>query len=216
MLSRRPDVRREAFKAARQSAMIGVAKADLYPRLSLQGTIDLSSTNANGFDAFDVLGMHSLTAKLGPTISWPVLHYGRLKNNIRIQDAKFEQLLIGYNESVLQALREVEDAMIGFHKAKEQTHELQQSVDASEHAVKLALVLYRNGIENYTRVLNSQQTLIKQQDRLSNSQSDAARNAIALYKALGGGWETRQGIDNIPEAIKKDMKERSDWGGVID
>ncbi len=216
MLRRRPDVRREALKAAAQSAMIGVAKADLFPRLSLQGSIGVASTSANGFDAFDVLGMHTLAAKLGPTVNWPILHYGRLKNNVRIQDAKFEQLLIGYKESVLRALREVEDAMVGFHKANQQVQQLQDGVDASERAVKLALLLYRDGIEDYTRVLNSQQTLVKQQDRLTISQGDSARNVIAMYKALGGGWEIRQGRDILPAAIKKDMKQRGDWGEMIE
>ncbi|TAN65345.1 MAG: efflux transporter outer membrane subunit [Methylobacter sp.] len=216
ILRRRPDVRREELKAVAQSAMIGVAKADLFPRLSLQGSIGLASSSANGFDAFDVLGMHTLATKLGPTVTWPILHYGRLKNNVRIQDAKFEQLLIGYHESVLRALREVEDAMIGFHKAREQVEQLQQGVDASERAVKLSLLLYRDGLEDYTRVLNSQQSLVQQQDRLTAGQGESARNVIAMYKALGGGWEIRQGRDIIPADIKKDMQHRTDWGEMLD
>lgn len=216
MLSRRPDVRREALKAAAQSAMIGVAKADLFPRLSLQGSIGLASSSANGLDAFDVLSMHTVAAKIGPTITWPILHYGRLKNNVRIQDAKFEQLLIGYKDAVLRALREVEDAMIGFRKAKEQVTTLQQGVEASQRAVDLSLLLYRNGLEDYMRVLNSEQTLVQQQDRLTIRQGDSARNIIAMYKALGGGWEIRQGQDIIPADIKKDMKQRTDWGDMLD
>lgn len=216
MLRRRPDVRREELKAAAQSAMIGVAKADLFPRLSLQGSIGLASSSANGVDIFDVFSMQSLAAKIGPTVTWPILHYGRLKNNVRVQDAKFEQALIRYQNSVLRALREAEDAMIGFHKAREQVVELRQGVDASQRAVELSLNEYRNGLESYMRVLNSQQFLVQQQDRLTANQGDAARNVIALYKALGGGWEIREGRDIIPAAVKKDMKERTDWGNMLD
>jgi outer membrane protein TolC len=204
------------LKAAAQCAMIGIAEADLYPRLSLQGSIGIASSSANGMDIFDVLGAQTLIGKFGPTVSWPILQYGRLKNNVRIQDAKFEQLLIGYKESVLQALREVEDAMIGYHKAKEQVLELQQGVDASQRAVKLSLLHYRNGIEDYTRVLNSQQSLVQQQDRLTSAQGDAARNAVALYKAMGGGWEIRLGKELIPPGIKSDMIKRADWGKMLD
>ncbi|MDD2658704.1 MAG: efflux transporter outer membrane subunit [Methylococcales bacterium] len=216
MLRRRPDIRREELKAAAQCAMIGIAEADLYPRLSLQGSVGIASSSANGMDIFDVLGAQTLVGKFGPTVSWPILQYGRLKNNVRIQDAKFEQLLIGYKESVLRALREVEDAMIGYHKAKEQVLELQQGVDASQRAVNLSLLHYRNGIEDYTRVLNSQQSLVQQQDRLTSAQGDAARNAIALYKAMGGGWEIRLGKELIPPGIKSDMIKRADWGKMLD
>jgi NodT family efflux transporter outer membrane factor (OMF) lipoprotein len=215
ILRRRPDVRREELKAAAQSAMIGVAKADLFPHFSLQGSIGMASSSANGTDIFDIFGTPALVGKIGPTVSWPILQYGRLKNNVRVQDAKFEQLLINYKESVLRALGEVEDAMIGFHKANEQVAELQQGVEASQHAVNLALLQYRNGLEDYTRVLTAQQSLVQQQDRLTASQGDAARNVIAMYKALGGGWEIRLGKEIVPAEIKIDMKKRTDWGNLL-
>lgn len=176
----------------------------------------MASSSANGVDIFDVFGGEALVAKIGPTVTWPILHYGRLKNNIRVQDAKFEQLLLGYKESVLRALREAEDAMIGFHKAREQAEELRQGVTASQRAVDIALLQYRNGIEDYTRVLNSQQSLVQQQDQLASIQGDAARNAIALFKAMGGGWELRQDKAAIPASIKSDMQKRTDWGGMLD
>lgn len=215
MLRRRPDVRREELKAAAQSAMIGVAKADLFPRFSLQGSIGVSSSSANGVDIFDVLGTPALVGKVGPSVSWPILHYGRLKNNVRIQDAKFEQLLIGYKDSILRALREVEDAMVGFHKANEQVAELQHGVEASQRAVDLSLLQYRSGLEDYTRVLTAQQSLVQQQDKLTSSQGDAARNVIAMYKALGGGWEIRLGKAILPNDVKTEMKKRTDWGQLL-
>jgi NodT family efflux transporter outer membrane factor (OMF) lipoprotein len=216
VIRRRPDVRREEFKAAAQSAMIGVAKADLFPRFSLQGSIGLVSGSTQGVDAFDVLGAHAMAAKVGPTVTWPILHYGRLKNNVRVQDARYQELLIGYQNAVLQALREVEDAMAGFIKTREQIADLQESVHASRRAVDIALAQYRDGIEDYTRVLNSQQFLVQQQDRLTASQGDAARHLIALYKALGGGWEIREGQDIVPAGIRKAMAERTDWDGLLE
>jgi len=216
ILRRRPDVRREELKAAAQSALIGVSRADLFPQFYLQGSIGMASSSANGVDIVDVLGAQTLIGKVGPSVNWPILNYGRLKNGVRIQDARFEQLLIGYKESVLLALRETEDALIGFHKMNEQVKELQQGVDASQHAVKLSILQYRNGIKDYTRVLMAEQTLVQQQDKLKSSQGEAARYIIALYKALGGGWDTRLGKDTVSHEIKTEMKKRTDWGNILD
>ncbi|MGR8929809.1 MAG: efflux transporter outer membrane subunit [Gammaproteobacteria bacterium] len=215
VIRRRPDVRREELKAAAQSAMIGVAKADLFPRLSLQGSIGALAGSTQGIDAFDVLGSQAMAAKIGPTITWPILQYGRLKNNVRVQDAKFQEQIVNYQNTVLSALREVEDAMVGFLKTKEQIEDLQVSVDATRHAVEIALAQYRDGIEDYNRVINAQQFLVQQQDRLTNAQSEVARNLIALYKALGGGWEIRQGKDIMPVEIQKTMSQRTDWGEML-
>ncbi len=215
VIRRRPDVRKEEQKAAAQSAMIGIAKADLFPRLSLQGSIGTLAGSTQGIDAFDVFGAHAMAAKIGPTISWPILHYGRLQNNVRVQDAKFQEQLVNYQHSVLNALREVEDAMVGFTKNHQQISELQSSVDACKRAVDIALSQYQQGLDDYNRVLNAQQFLVQQQDRLTSAQSDRARHLIALYKALGGGWELRQGQAILPENIRKTMTERTDWGDIL-
>jgi NodT family efflux transporter outer membrane factor (OMF) lipoprotein len=216
MLRRRPDVRREEFKAAAQSAQVGVAEAELLPKFSLYGSIGLASGSVGSVDAFDVFSPHALAAKFGPTVTWPILQYGRLKNNVRVQDARFQQLLIGYQSAVLRALREVEDAMIAFRKAGERVDSLREGVDASQRAAELALTQYRDGLEDYTRVLNSQLFLVQQQDKLTASRGDVARNLIAMYKALGGGWEIREGRDIVPADIKKTMKERTDWSDLLD
>lgn len=215
VVRRRPDVRREQAKAAAQSAMIGVAEADLYPRLSLQGSIGALAGSTQGIDAFDVLGSQAMAAKIGPTIAWPILHYGRLKNNVRVQDAKFQEQLMVYQNAVLNALREVEDAMIGFLKDREQIDDLAASVKAGQLAVKISLAQYRDGIEDYNRVLNAQQFLVQQQDRLTQAQGDLARHLIALYKALGGGWEIREGKEVLPAAVQKTMTNRTDWGDML-
>jgi NodT family efflux transporter outer membrane factor (OMF) lipoprotein len=215
VIRRRPDVRREELKAAAQSAMIGVAKADLFPRFSLQGSIGALAGSTQGIDAFDVLGAHAMAAKLGPTISWPILHYGRLQNNVRVQDARLQEQLVNYQNTVLTAMREVEDALVGFFKNREQIVDLKASVEASKRSVDIALSQYKQGIEDYNRVLNAQQFLVQQQDKLTSAQGDLARYLIALYKALGGGWELRQGKEILPENIRKVMTERTDWGEIM-
>lgn len=215
VIRRRPDVRREELKAAAQSAMIGVAKADLLPRFSLQGSIGVLAGSTQGIDAFDVLGAHAMAAKLGPTISWPILHYGRLQNNVRVQDARLQEQLVNYQNTVLTAMREVEDALVGFFKNREQIVDLTASVEASKLSVDIALSQYKQGIEDYNRVLNAQQFLVQQQDKLTSAQGDLARYLIALYKALGGGWELREGKQILPDNIRKVMTERTDWGDIL-
>ena len=215
LLRRRPDIRRAEFQAAAQSALIGVAKADLLPRFSLRGSLGLNTSNTGAIDVFDVFDIKSLAAAFGPSVTWPILNYGRLKNNVRVQDARLEQALIGYKQTVLQAVREVEDALIAFRKARSQVDDLRKGVAASNRAVELSLIQYREGIEDYTRILNSQQFLVEQQDRLIQSQSRVAKNVIALYKAIGGGWEIREGKDLIPTEIKQRMEERTDWDEML-
>lgn len=215
MLRRRPDIRREEFKAAEQSARIGIAKSDLLPRLSLAGSVFFASGSFDAVDAMNNLSPSGLAGKIGPTITWPILQFGRLKNNVRAQDAKYQALLIGYHQAVLNALREVEDAMIAFTKSQERVIKLTEGVNASQRAVDLALMQYRNGMEDYTRVLNSETLLVQQQDKLTASKGDVARNLVAIYKALGGGWEIREGQPILPTEIQKTMSERTDWGNLL-
>ncbi len=215
LLRRRPDIRREEFKAMAQSALVGVAKADLFPRFSLYGSIGTASGGFNGIDAFDVFSTQALAAKFGPTVSWPILQYGRLKNRVRVEDARLQEALVNYQDSVLKALKEVEDAWVAFRKTRERVEQLQTGVSASLRASELALKQYQNGLEDYTRVLNSQLLLMQQQDQFTASQGEAAKNLIAVYKALGGGWDIRKGQDPLPDDIRKTMQERTDWGDLL-
>ncbi len=216
LLRRRPDVRRAEFQAAAQSALIGVAKADLLPRFTLRGALGLNASNTGAIDVFDVFDMKSLAATVGPTVSWPILNYGRLKNNVRVQDARLEQRLLAYRETVLKAVREVEDAIVAFQQTKKQVEHLQQSVVASKRAVELSLLQYRDGIEDYTRVLNSQQFLVQMQDQLINNRGANAKHLMALYKALGGGWDLSKQSPVIPASSMERMQQRTDWGNYLE
>lgn len=189
MLRRRPDIRSAELYAASQSARIGVATAELYPSFSLFGTIGLQAsptgTSANLFSA------DSLFYSVGPRITWPFLNYGRLTNAVRVEEARFEQLLVQYRHTVLRAVQEVEDGMIGFLKAQEALAFQQGAVKSAQRSVQIAVVQYREGATDYQRVLDAQRSLLQQQNNLAQTSSSVATSLIALYKALGGGWEVQ-------------------------
>jgi len=215
MVRRRPDIRLAEFQAAEQSARIGIAKSELLPRLTLVGSVSYASGSFDAIDAMNTLSPSGLAGKIGPTISWPILQFGRLKNNVRVHDARFQEKLIAYEKAVLKALREVEDALIAWQKSRDRVASLEQGVAASQRAVKLALTQYQNGMEDYTRVLNSELLLVQQQDRLNVSRGDVARNLVAIFKAMGGGWQIREGKEVLPADVIKSMSERTDWGDLL-
>jgi NodT family efflux transporter outer membrane factor (OMF) lipoprotein len=211
LLRRRPDVRRaEGFLAA-QSAVIGVATADLYPSFSLGGELGLAAEHFS-----DLWRGDSVQAFVGPSFRWAILNYGRIENNIRVQDAAYQALISDYESVVLRAQGEVETAIAGFLGAQEQVVALTKSVDHATRAVGLAEQQYRGGIADYTRVLDTQDFLTVEQLRLVATRGDVALNLIALYRALGGGWELREGQDLVPTFIKEEMQQRTDWDEMID
>lgn len=222
LLRRRPDVRRAELQAAAQSAQIGVAEADLYPSFTLFGTIGLvtadgTSSARNGTVGFgDMFRGSAVQFMGGPSVTWNIFNYGRIKNNVRLQDARLQQSLVSYQNTVLQAAREAEDAMSRFLQAQRRIVYLAQSVTAASRSVELALLQYRDGTADYTRVLNTQQSLSVQQDQLTASRGDEARGLIGMYKALGGGWQIRAGDDFVPESTKEQMRARTDWGKLLD
>jgi NodT family efflux transporter outer membrane factor (OMF) lipoprotein len=221
LLRRRPDVRRAELQAAAQSALIGVAKADLYPSFSLFGSIGLAAssgtnstkTGQSGFE--ELFDSDSLFFVGGPTFNWPLFNYGRIKNNVRVQDARLQQLLVNYQNTVLRAAQEAEDSMTGFLRSREEVGFRAQSETAAQRSVDLALTQYREGATDYTTVLNTQQTLVEQQDRLTGVRGNVAQSLIAMYKALGGGWQIRQGKEILPEQTKEQMSERTNWGDLL-
>lgn len=222
LLRRRPDVRRAELQAAAQSALIGVAKADLYPSFVLLGSIGLASSSGNGNtrtgeSGFDELfNSDSLFFVGGPQFNWPIFNYGRIKNNVRVQDARLEQTLVNYQNTVLAAAREAEDAMTGFLRTQEEVEYRTKSERAAKRAVELALTQYKEGATDYTTVLNTQNALVTQQDQLIVNRGEIARNLVALYKALGGGWQLRQGNDFVPRGVVEQMRERTDWGKLLE
>ncbi len=215
LLRRRPDIRQAELQAASQSAAVGVAVTELYPRFSLVGSIGFLSSDTNESDLDDLFESDSFGYSVGPSFAWPILNYGRLKNNVRVQDARLEEALVNYQNTVLEALREVEDGLAGFTGTNAQAVLLVDSVKAAERSVHLALIQYRDGAVDYQRVLDTQQSLLSAQDRYTNVRGEIVLNLVATYKALGGGWQIRAGNDILPQERQEQMRDRTDWGGLI-
>ena len=210
-LRRRPDIRRAERQLAAQSANIGIAVSDLLPHFSLVGDISLSAEHFS-----DLFRGESYQAFAGPSVRWAILNYGRIENNVRVQDAEFQALISDYENLVLQAQGEVESAVAGLVGAQQQIAPLSASAEAADRAVKVAQQQYKGGIADYIRVLVAEQFLITEQTSLVETQGSAAQNLITLYRALGGGWELREGGDLVPANIKEQMRKRTNWGGMID
>ncbi len=196
LLYRRPDIRQAFYATAAQSARIGVAFADFFPSISLSGVIALRSSgdstmNVNG-QSGNLLDRDSLSFNYGTSFSWPILNYGRIANRVQAEKARYCQLVINYRDTVLRAYRDVEDGLIAYLKAIEQMDYLSDSVRAAKRSSELANIQYVEGMADYTRVLNTQEALLAEEEKLALAKSDIALGLIATYKALGGGWEIRQ------------------------
>ena len=221
MLRRRPDLRSIESSAMAQCDRVGVARSEVYPSFTLFGTIGTQTTqNAgpiSGNAKFsDLFGPGTLFFTWGGNIIWPLFNYGRIQNNVRVQDARLQQLLVAYQNSALKAAQEVEDGLAGYLRAQEATVFAQNAATSAQRSVDIALVQYREGAVDYQRVLDAQRSLLQEQNTLAGTQSSVATSLIALYKALGGGWETRQGQALIPQEMQDEMKHRTNWGNYFE
>jgi NodT family efflux transporter outer membrane factor (OMF) lipoprotein len=222
LLRRRPDVRQAEYNAMAQNARVGLAAANLYPSFSLSGSVGLAAaantdTTRSGDSGFGQLfGADSLTYSLGPNFVWPFLNYGRLKNSVRVQDARLQQALIAYRETVLQAAREVEDAVVALDGTVAQAALLADTVDYARRSADVALLRFNEGFSSYQRVLDAQRALFNQQNRYVTAQSSIVSSFIALYLALGGGWELRLDAPLFDAETRDALGERTDWGNLID
>jgi NodT family efflux transporter outer membrane factor (OMF) lipoprotein len=209
LLLRRPDVRRSAWQAAAQSAQIGLAKADLYPAISLLGSFGWTG---------DSLGVtrDGTTFAAGPSVTWNIFDYGRIRANIRVQDVRLQQALESYDATLLQAAREIDDAAVAVLKTAEAGKVLAQSHAAAERALDIANRRYREGYADFQRVLDAQRALFAQAEKELVTEGAHVSAVIALYRALGGGWEPQTFEDMIPGEVRATMRERTDWGSTDD
>jgi outer membrane protein TolC len=171
---------------AAQTAQIGVAEAALYPTIAINGLI--------GWDAQDFSKLFETKSFIGavfPSFSWNILNYGRIKNNVRLQEARTQELIATYQNTVLTAGREVQSSLRGFLRSREQAEALDRSVKAATAATQLGVQQYRTGIIDFNRVFNLETTQVQQQDQLAIAAGNIALNLINVYRALGGGWEFR-------------------------
>ena len=215
LLRRRPDIRRAEWQAAAQCAQIGVAKANLFPAFSLSGTFGFQASDAGTFALGDISSWKSRTGSMGPAFQWNLFNYGQITNQVRVQDARFQELIIAYQNTVLQAQQEVENALIAFLKAQQRAQKLAGSTAAAQRSVELAIIQYREGITDFTTVLTAEQTLLTQQDNLAVTLGDISSQLVGVYRALGGGWQIREGQDLVPAAVQEAMARRTNWGSLL-
>jgi NodT family efflux transporter outer membrane factor (OMF) lipoprotein len=215
LLRRRPDIRSAELQAMAQCAKIGVSKAELFPAFSLTGSFGFQSTDLENFNLGEIFQWQSRNTSFGPAFQWNILNYGQITNQVRVQDARFQELLINYQNAVLKAQQEVEDALVAFLQTQERAGFLAESTEAAKRSVDLAVLQYRHGIADFTTVLTAQQALLNEQDSLANTLGDISRSLVAIYRALGGGWQIREGQDFVPESIKTEMSKRTNWGGLL-
>lgn len=183
LLRQRPDIRSAERRLAAQTAQIGVATADLYPRFTLSGFLAFQKYGVSSFFNGDNIGYG-----LGPTVIWNVFDGGRIRSNIAVQDAQTEQALFLYEQTVLSALRETQDALVGYVQESERRDILRRSVRAANDAVRLVTSLYVSGLTDFQNVQDQQRSKFQQDDAFAQSQGQVIQNLIGLYRALGGGW----------------------------
>ena len=184
LLRRRPDIRAAERSLAAATARIGVATADLFPRVTFVGSVGLQA------DTFAGLGKSGAdTWSFGPRITWAALDLGRVQARIKAADARAEASLASYERTVLGALEETEGALVDFVHEQTRQQFLQTSAAASQTAANLAHQRYEGGVADFLSVLDAERTLLEAQDRLASSQTRTATALVAVYKALGGGWQ---------------------------
>lgn len=192
LLRRRPDIRSVERQLAAQTARIGVATGDLYPRITLGGSV---GWNANRFATlFDA---SSVAYSVGPALTWNIFDYGKIRANIRANSARSEQLLARYERTVITAFSDVEDALSNFTREQTRQGSLALAVVAGQRAVQLSTDLYQQGLTDFNAVLDAQRQLLSLQDQQIQSQGLVVTNLVALYKSLGGGW------DDSPDALSR-------------
>ena len=188
LLRRRPDVRRAERLAAAQAEEIGIAQADLYPAFFINGNFGYTAR-----DFPDLFRRAAFNGSVGPSFQWNLLNYGRITNNVRYQDARFQELAVAYQRAVLEANNEVEKGLVAFLQAQRRSRLLDESVVAARKAVAIVTEQYRTGSTDFNRYAVIEQNLVTQQDLAAQAKGEISQGLIAVYRALGGGWEIRLG-----------------------
>ncbi len=223
LLRRRPDVRSAEYLAKSQSAQVGISKAALYPSFSLSGSIGLGVTTgivtlaggSSGSSASDLFSSEAIQYSIGPGFRWDVFNFGRIKNRVRASDSRLQQSIALYQQVVLSAIKETNDALVSFEQSQQQEALLKQSMMAYSRASELSLQQYKDGAADYQSVLDSLRQLVNLKQSHIQSLGQISLNIIAIYKAIGGGWSANSNI-KLDENTAKQMQERTDWGPYFD
>jgi NodT family efflux transporter outer membrane factor (OMF) lipoprotein len=215
LLRRRPDIRTAELKAAAQSAQIGVAAADLYPAISISGAFGGLASNVGGHNLWQAFHPVGQAFSVGPSFQWNLLNYGQITNNVRLQDATLQQDLVDYQNTVLKAQQEVENGISAFFNSRSQAYFLGQSTQAARDALRVALLQYQDGTRDFTTVLLAEQNLLLAETNLTMATGNISTGLVSVFRALGGGWQIRDGNGFVNEATAAQMRSRTDWGGLL-
>jgi len=188
LLRRRPDVRKAEHELMAATARIGIAESDLFPKFFLTGIAQLQSVSAS-----DWFSGGSRFWSAGPTVQWQIFNVSHIQANIRVENARQDQALANFEKTVLTSMEDAENALVAYAKEQQRYEYLKKSVDANRQALNISNDLYGKGLTNFLNVLESQRSLYTAEDQLVQSERTISANIIALYKALGGGWETFTG-----------------------
>ena len=215
LVRRRPDIRAAELAAMAQSAQIGIAEANLYPAFSLTGTFGTAASNVGRGKLKRVFEGRGITFAFGPAFQWNILNYGQITNQVRVEDAALQTLLVNYQNTVLQAQQQVENGLTSFLQGREQVDFLRQSVAAADAAVGIALLQYNLGTRDFTTVLTAEQNLYTAQNNLAMAEGNVSAGLASVYEALGGGWQIRADNEFVPAATAEEMRNRTNWGELL-
>lgn len=195
VIRRRPDIRKAEHQLASQTAQVGVATADLYPKFTLSGSISGSGASINRLGN-RMSAVNDWNTSYGPGIRWPIFDAGKIRQNIIVQNELQEQALLNYESVILSAVEEVENALTAYVNEYTRTNNLEKAVEAAKSAVDLSEQEYQSGLVDFSNVLDAQRSLLSFENQLAESEGTAASNLIRLYKALGGGWSSYVSEEN--------------------
>ncbi|MGH7818907.1 MAG: efflux transporter outer membrane subunit, partial [Candidatus Binatia bacterium] len=184
VVRQRPDIRRAERELAAQTARIGIASADLYPRFTLLGSFAFDATHVS-----DLFTGSSRAYSVGPAVRWNVFDAGRIRGLIRAEEARAVQALAHYEQTVLRGLEEVESALVAYARLREERQAVGDAVRAAAFSLELATELYKDGLVDFQNVLDAQRTVLEFEDQLAVTDGAMVQSVVQLYRALGGGWK---------------------------
>jgi NodT family efflux transporter outer membrane factor (OMF) lipoprotein len=215
LLRRRPDIRVAELRAAAQSAQIGVAQAALYPAVSITGVFGGQASSVGTHNLAQMLHPVGRAFAVGPSFQWNLLNYGQISNNVRVQDATLQQYLIDYQNQVLKAQQEVENGVATFLLSASEAAYLRTSVSEARGALEIATLEYQQGTRDFTTVLTAEQNLLQAENNLATATGNISIGLVSLYRALGGGWQIRDGKPFVDPATVQEMRARTNWGNLL-
>ena len=188
----------------------------MYPSFSLAGEFGFSGNNEGANSLVDMFTWQGRAAKAGANFFFPIFNYGRLENQVRVQDAQFQQAILNYQNTVLKAQQEVEDGLVAFKEQQKAVVSYTEAAQAARRSTQLAMTEYKGGQTDYTTVLTAEQAQLVIEDDLATARGNVVLGLVSLYRALGGGWAVETGDDVVSQDVKTAMARRTNWGKLLE